>query len=101
MLACHSNQYVEELSKLQQLREAVKVDVPVELLQHIDEGGNPDVFTSDLFKRSLRANQLSKGKVEAFRTFRCILVCLFRLAVLLCSASPASSVLLFYTVVHT
>ena len=46
------------------------MDVPVDLLRAIDEGGNPDVFTAEIFERANRANQLSKGKAEAFASFR-------------------------------
>ena len=49
------------------------MDVPVDLLRTIDEGGNPDVFTADIFERANRSNQLSKGKAQAFASFRCSL----------------------------
>ncbi len=59
-----------ELGGLSSHREALAVDVPVELLRYIDEGGNPDAFTSEIFNRANRSNQLAKGKVEAFGAFR-------------------------------
>lgn len=36
----------------------------------VDGGGNPDAYTSALFQRTLAANQVAKGKVEALRQFR-------------------------------
>ena len=39
----------------------------IEPLRHVDSGGNPDTFTSDVFRAALRANQGAKGKVQAVR----------------------------------
>ena len=63
--------FQKDLQTLEQKRDLLAVDVPVDLLRAIDEGGNPDVFTAEVFERANRANQLSKGKAEAFATFRC------------------------------
>lgn len=61
----------KDLQSLEQKRDLLPVDVPVDLLRAIDEGGNPDVFTADIFERANRGNQLSKGKAQAFADFRC------------------------------
>jgi mediator of RNA polymerase II transcription subunit 10 len=61
---------VAELGSLASQREALAVDIPVELLRYIDEGGNPDVFTAEVFEQANKANQEAKGKVEAFAAFR-------------------------------
>ncbi len=58
------------LRELGEAREAVEVEVPVELLQYVDGGGNPDAFTADVFHRANRGNQLAKGRVQALRGFR-------------------------------
>ena len=71
-LACREK-FQKDLQSLEQKRDLLAVDVPVELLRAIDEGGNPDVFTAELFERANRSNQLSKGKAEAFAGFRCLL----------------------------
>ena len=65
------NGLVAGLGELQAAREAVAVDVPVELLQYVDGGGNPDAFTADVFRRANRGNQLAKGRVQALAGFRC------------------------------
>ncbi|CAL5229814.1 g13215 [Coccomyxa viridis] len=62
--------FQKDLQTLEQKRDLLAVDVPVDLLRAIYEGGNPDVFTAEVFERANRANQLSKGKAEAFTTFR-------------------------------
>lgn len=40
------------------------------LCRYIDEGGNPDSYTAEIFNRANRANQYSKGKGEALEAFR-------------------------------
>lgn len=64
------NGLVTDLGGLASHRGGLAVDIPVELLRYVDEGGNPDVFTSEIFQRANRSNQLAKGKVEAFAAFR-------------------------------
>lgn len=73
--ARHRNEYLAELAKLQGLRDSlspggVPIEVPIELLRYVDDGGNPDVFTVDAIKASVAANQISKGKAEAFRQLK-------------------------------
>ncbi|KAK9811481.1 hypothetical protein WJX72_004659 [[Myrmecia] bisecta] len=65
------NEYTAELAHLQEQSEHVKdYNIPVEILKYVDEGGNPDEFTRDVFKRALHSNQLVKGKTECIRDFR-------------------------------
>lgn len=49
---------------------ATAVDVPVELLAALDDGGSPDEFTAAAFRRGARANQLCKGKAVALGALR-------------------------------
>jgi hypothetical protein len=49
---------------------ATSVDVPVELLAALDDGGSPDEFTAAAFRRGARANQLAKGKAAALAALR-------------------------------
>ena len=69
VLACREK-FQKDLQSLEQKRDLLAVDVPVDLLRAVDDGGNPDVFTAEVFERANRANQLSKGKAEAFASFR-------------------------------
>ena len=69
------------LAELGAAREAVAVDVPVELLQYVDGGGNPDAFTADVFRRANRGNQLAKGRAAALRGCRGALLAEARAAV--------------------
>lgn len=61
------NQYTETLGKLQSCCSLLEDNVPLDLVSFLDEGGNPDVFTRELFVGCVAANQEAKGKVLAFR----------------------------------
>ena len=58
------------LGALASHRAAANVDVPVEILAVVDDGGSPDAFTSAAFRRGNRANQLAKGKADALAALR-------------------------------
>jgi hypothetical protein len=45
-------------------------EVPLELLQYLDDGGNPDVFIADVMRSCQAANEASRAKVEAFREWQ-------------------------------
>ncbi|KAL4434309.1 hypothetical protein ABPG75_000750 [Micractinium tetrahymenae] len=75
LLHAKLNQYVEELGKLDGVKDnmvggGLPVELAVELLRAVDEGTNPDTFTVQVFRDSLAQNQASKGKVEAFKQLR-------------------------------
>jgi len=39
--------------------------IPVDMLQYLDDGGNVNQYTAEVFHGCVRDNQASKGKVEA------------------------------------
>ena len=43
------------------------LELPVELLRYVDDGGNPDTFIKDTITSAVAANQAVKGKADAFR----------------------------------
>ncbi|TGJ82892.1 hypothetical protein E0Z10_g5836, partial [Xylaria hypoxylon] len=47
--------------------------VPPELVQYVDNGRNPDVYTREFVELVRRGNQLMRGKQSAFANFRDIL----------------------------
>ncbi|EPQ64975.1 Bgt-4196 [Blumeria graminis f. sp. tritici] len=47
--------------------------VPPELIQYVDNGRNPDIYTREFVELARKGNQLLKGKMEAFADFRDIL----------------------------
>ncbi|KAI1005136.1 hypothetical protein K3495_g3082 [Podosphaera aphanis] len=47
--------------------------VPPELIQYVDNGRNPDIYTREFVELARKSNQLMKGKMEAFADFRDVL----------------------------
>lgn len=67
----------ESLTYLQNISthpELAKVKVPKELIQYVEDGRNPDVYTRQFVEIVVQENQVVKGKAEAFRGFgECLL----------------------------
>lgn len=49
------------------------IGIPLPLIQYVEDGRNPDIYTREFVELVRRMNQLAKGKVHAFRSFRDIL----------------------------
>ncbi|XP_060182922.1 mediator of RNA polymerase II transcription subunit 10b-like [Lycium barbarum] len=64
------NNVVVELDDMAKLGEKCNIQVPMEVLNLIDDGKNPDVFTRDVFKSCTAMNQITKGKSNAFKALR-------------------------------
>lgn len=47
--------------------------VPPELVQYVEDGRNPDIYTREFVELVRRGNQLMKGKQAAFGAFRDVL----------------------------
>ncbi|KAL2022547.1 hypothetical protein VTK56DRAFT_5154 [Thermocarpiscus australiensis] len=47
--------------------------VPEPLIQYVENGRNPDIYTREFVELVRRLNQLARGKMHAFRDFRDVL----------------------------
>lgn len=47
--------------------------IPPELIQYVDNGRNPDIYTREFVELARRGNQLMKGKMAGFADFRDVL----------------------------
>lgn len=47
--------------------------VPPELLEYVENGRNPDIYTREFVELVRRGNQLMRGKMRAFGEFRDVL----------------------------
>ncbi|KAI1374980.1 mediator complex, subunit Med10 [Hypoxylon crocopeplum] len=47
--------------------------IPPELVQYVDNGRNPDIYTREFVELVRRGNQLMRGKQQAFASFRDVL----------------------------
>ncbi|GLT71910.1 hypothetical protein SLA2020_438940 [Shorea laevis] len=64
------NSLVMELDNMDKLAEKCNIQVPMEVLNLIDDGKNPDEFTRDVINSCIAKNQITKGKTDAFKGFR-------------------------------
>ncbi|KAF3648831.1 Mediator of RNA polymerase II transcription subunit 10a [Capsicum annuum] len=61
------NNLVVELDNMARLGEKCNIQVPMEVLNLIDDGKNPDEFTRDVLNSCISKNQITKGKTDAFK----------------------------------
>ncbi|KAA8548374.1 hypothetical protein F0562_000058 [Nyssa sinensis] len=64
------NSLVLELDNMMKLSEKCNIQVPMEVLNLIDDGKNPDEFTRDVINSCIARNQTTKGKTDAFKGLR-------------------------------
>ncbi|XP_059624908.1 mediator of RNA polymerase II transcription subunit 10b-like isoform X1 [Cornus florida] len=64
------NSLVMELDNMMKLSEKCNIQVPMEVLNLIDDGKNPDEFTRDVINSCIAKNQITKGKTDTFKGFR-------------------------------
>ncbi|CAM8946787.1 unnamed protein product [Rhodiola kirilowii] len=64
------NSLVMELDNMSKLAEKCNIQVPMEVLNLIDDGKNPDEFTRDIINGCITKNQITKGKADAFKGLR-------------------------------
>ncbi|XP_043725593.1 mediator of RNA polymerase II transcription subunit 10b-like [Telopea speciosissima] len=64
------NALVSELDTMQKLAENCNIQVPMEVVNLIDDGKNPDELTRDIFNSCIARNQITKGKTDAFKGVR-------------------------------
>ncbi|XP_027191124.1 mediator of RNA polymerase II transcription subunit 10b-like isoform X2 [Cicer arietinum] len=64
------NGLVAELDNMVKLAEKCNIQVPMEVVNLIDDGKNPDEFTRDIINNCIAKNQITKGKTDALKNFR-------------------------------
>ncbi|XP_009766948.1 mediator of RNA polymerase II transcription subunit 10b-like [Nicotiana sylvestris] len=64
------NNLVLELDNMATFGEKCNIQVPIEVLNLIDNGKNPDEFTRDVLNNCIVKNQITKGKTDAFKGLR-------------------------------
>lgn len=50
------------------------VKIPLELLDYLDQGKNPQLYTKEVIDRTLAKNQQVNGKIELYKKFRATLL---------------------------
>lgn len=72
---------MEQFQRLQQTSAAVAgepggggaVTLPREVIQYVEDGRNPDIYTREFVELVIKQNQMMKGKRGAFAAFRDVL----------------------------
>ncbi|KAK3228167.1 hypothetical protein Dsin_008029 [Dipteronia sinensis] len=64
------NSLVTELDSMVKLSEKCNIEVPMEVLNLIDDGKNPDEFTRDVINSCIAKNQVTKGRTDSFKSLR-------------------------------
>lgn len=69
------NQMVTLMQEVDKSKNKVQdVQVPLEVFDYIDQGRNPQLFTKDCMEKALAKNEQVKGKIEAYRRFKALLL---------------------------
>ncbi|WCJ38261.1 Mediator of RNA polymerase II transcription subunit 10b [Euphorbia peplus] len=64
------NNLIMELDNMSKLSEKCNIQIPMEVLNLIDDGKNPDEFTRDVINSCIAKNQVTKGKADACKSLR-------------------------------
>ncbi|RDX63158.1 Mediator of RNA polymerase II transcription subunit 10b, partial [Mucuna pruriens] len=64
------NALVAELDSMVKFAEKCNIQVPMEVVNLIDDGKNPDEFTKDVINNCIAKNQMTKGKTDALKSLR-------------------------------
>lgn len=72
-LHLHSREIFVSLQKLSAASVALPASVPPEIIDYIEDGRNPDIYTREFVELVQKNNMYLKGKSEACRGFRDVL----------------------------
>ncbi|XP_075517581.1 mediator of RNA polymerase II transcription subunit 10b-like [Primulina tabacum] len=61
------NTLVSELDNMTKLAENCNIQVPMDVINLIDDGKNPDEFTRNVLNGCIANNQIAKGKTDAYK----------------------------------
>ncbi|KAF2455889.1 transcription factor subunit Med10 of mediator complex-domain-containing protein [Lineolata rhizophorae] len=62
-----------QLAHLHRAAPSVSVNIPPDIIQYVEDGRNPDIYTREFVELVQRNNQRLKGKSDALAAFRDIL----------------------------
>lgn len=61
------------LSSLSSTSSTLPTQIPPEIIEYVEDGRNPDIYTREFVELAQKQNQYLKGKSEAFAGFRDVL----------------------------
>ena len=73
LFVVRSTHLASSLAELSKSSSTLSTQIPPEIIEYVDEGRNPDIYTREFVELVQRGNQELKAKSEAFASFRDIL----------------------------
>jgi len=64
------NQLIAQYQEIDDLKEGLHANIPMEAVKFVEEGQNPDEFTAAFLERAVGENQFTHGKIRAVSDFR-------------------------------
>jgi mediator of RNA polymerase II transcription subunit 10 len=64
---------IQSLLRLSQLAPTLTLQIPPEVIEYVQDGRNPDIYTREFVELGMKNNQRLKGKADAFAAFRDVL----------------------------
>jgi hypothetical protein len=61
------NKVIEQLQHVHDVKDLVDVQVPMELLEHIDKGKNPGGFIKEILDNCIKRNEATRAKIHAIQ----------------------------------
>ncbi|OLL22604.1 Mediator of RNA polymerase II transcription subunit 10 [Neolecta irregularis DAH-3] len=72
IVASKLKETVSQFQSLLRIKDSITETVPQDVLQYIEDGRNPDVYTRDFVELVRKDNQFVNGKIKAARDFALI-----------------------------
>lgn len=72
-LEFYRSQLSNSLSTLSSTSSTLPTQIPPEIIEYVEDGRNPDIYTREFVELAQKQNQYLKGKSEAFAGFRDVL----------------------------
>ncbi|ORZ26073.1 transcription factor subunit Med10 of mediator complex-domain-containing protein [Absidia repens] len=69
----HSNSVLEHYKTIDDLKNGLNKFIPEEVINYVENGQNPDLFTQAFVSRTATENQFTNGKIQAVDNFRSLL----------------------------
>ncbi|PHZ09771.1 uncharacterized protein RHIMIDRAFT_245967 [Rhizopus microsporus ATCC 52813] len=67
------NSIIEHYKEINELREGITEYIPEEVINYVEHGRNPELFTQNFVERTATENQFTNGKIKAVDEFKQLL----------------------------
>ncbi|KAI8384900.1 transcription factor subunit Med10 of mediator complex-domain-containing protein [Radiomyces spectabilis] len=67
------NTVIDHYKKIDELKNDIDAYIPEEVINYVETGRNPDIFTQAFVERAATENQFTNGKIQAISDFKSML----------------------------